>query len=365
MTGAGGGRTDAGQEAERRIREHVQRATDLTGTLVLKHDRCFMLSDPYGDIRRDQRGLGLYLGDTRVLSRYELRVDDQRPVVLRTGGSASWRGTIQMTNPDLVRNPIDKGDAAAVLTRQSLGIVRDRIISDAFEERIRVHNYTLHPEQCQLALALDADYADLFEVRGVDRAARGVRQATDISGNLIGFGYIGLDARMRRTWVRTSEAGAARLVPMAADPDASGHGVVLAFELRIPPGGERTLDVRITSEVLEASVTPRKHRPPAVGALPSDDPEAAHRAWHATSTTVTSPHAASERAFRRSMSDLRLLVDSGPLPGERYVAAGIPWYDTLFGRDFDHHGHPDAVHPTPDRTRHAVGPGASPGDRAG
>ena len=33
------------------------------------------------------------------------------------------------------------------------------------------------------------------------------------------------------------------------------------------------------------------------------------------------------------MTDLRLLVDSGPLPGERYIAAGIPWYDTLFGRD--------------------------------
>ncbi len=163
-------------------REHVQRATDLTGTLVLKHDRCFLLSDPYGDVRRDQRGLGLYLGDTRVLSRYELRLDDHRPVVLRTGGSASWRGTIQMTNPDLVRNPIDKGDAAAVLTRQSLGIVRDRIITDAFEERIRVHNYTLHPERCLLTLALDADYADIFEVRGVDRAARGERQPTEIAG---------------------------------------------------------------------------------------------------------------------------------------------------------------------------------------
>jgi glycogen debranching enzyme len=33
------------------------------------------------------------------------------------------------------------------------------------------------------------------------------------------------------------------------------------------------------------------------------------------------------------MSDLRLLVDPGPGEGERYVAAGIPWYDTLFGRD--------------------------------
>ncbi len=314
--------------------EQVQRATDLTGTLVLKHDRCFLLSDAYGDVRRDQRGLGLYLGDTRVLSRYELRLDGQRPVVLRTSGSASWRGTIQMTNPDLARNPMENGDAAAVLSRQSLGIVRDRIIADAFEERIRVQNYTLHPERCVLTLTLDADFADIFEVRGAVRDARGERQPTDITPGLIGFGYTGLDGRFRRTWVRSSAEGQARPVPVSDDPDGSGHGVLLAFGLLIAAGWRAD---RWTSGSRPRCSTPRcrrarsSGRPPA--RVPTDDPEAAHRAWHATSTNVTSPHAAADRAFHRGMADLRLLVDPGPLPGERYIAAGIPWYDTLFGRD--------------------------------
>lgn len=313
--------------------EPVQRATDLTGTLVLKHDRFFLLSDPYGDVRRDQRGLGLYLGDTRVLSRYELRLDGQRPVVLRTGGSASWRGSIQMTNPELVRNPVETGDPAAVLSRQSLGIVRERLIADAFEERIRIQNYTLHAERCVVTLGLDADFADLFEVRGVQRAERGRRQPTELAEHLVGFGYTGLDRRFRRTWVRASEPGVARLVSAAEDPDGSGQGVLLSFDLLIPPGGQESLDVRITAEVLDTPLPPRKAPRPLLGARPSDDPEAAHRAWHSTSTNVTSPNTAADRAFHRSMSDLRLLVDSGPLPGERYVAAGIPWYDTLFGRD--------------------------------
>jgi glycogen debranching enzyme len=117
------------------------------------------------------------------------------------------------------------------------------------------------------------------------------------------------------------------------DPDASGQGVLLSFRVVLPPGGEQTLDIRVTSEVLDTPrPTRREHRPPA-GARPADDPEAAHRAWHATSTNVSSPHAAADRAFRRGMADLRLLVDPGPLPGERYIAAGVPWYDTLFGRD--------------------------------
>jgi glycogen debranching enzyme len=33
------------------------------------------------------------------------------------------------------------------------------------------------------------------------------------------------------------------------------------------------------------------------------------------------------------VADLRLLVNDGPVEGGRYVAAGIPWFATLFGRD--------------------------------
>nr|MBA3627687.1 hypothetical protein [Chloroflexota bacterium] len=48
----------------------VARATDLTGVLVLKHDSLFLLTDSFGDVHPDSRGLGLYAGDTRVLSHY-------------------------------------------------------------------------------------------------------------------------------------------------------------------------------------------------------------------------------------------------------------------------------------------------------
>ena len=155
--------------------EQVTRATDLTGTLVLKHDRRFLLSDAFGDIRTDDRGLGLYLGDTRVLSRLELRLDGHRPLVLRTGTGAGYRSTIQMTNPDLARNPLEKADASAMLARQSLGIVRERLVADGLDERVRIHNYTLHTERCLVTLVLDADFADIFEVRGMRRPARGER----------------------------------------------------------------------------------------------------------------------------------------------------------------------------------------------
>jgi len=317
------------------VSQSVTRATDLTGTLVLKHDRRFLLSDAFGDLRTDSRGLGLYEGDTRVLSRLELRIDGQRPLVLRTGTSAGFRGVIQMTNPDLARNPLEQGDAAGTLARQSLGIVRERLVSDAFDDRVRIHNYTMHPGRCLLTLALDADFADIFEVRGVRRPSRGERAPAAVGAQEVRFEYRGLDGRLRRTLVAVSEP--ATRLPLGA-ADGAGHGeaspetgVLLGFDWTIPAGRDRTLAVRVTSEVLPVGRRPGRRR--VVASSPPSDPEASHRAWHATSTALSSSHPGAERAFRRSMSDLRLLVDPGPGEGERYVAAGIPWFETLFGRD--------------------------------
>ncbi len=308
--------------------DQVTRATDLTGTLVLKHDRLFLLSDAFGDVKTDQRGLGLYTGDTRVLSRLELRLDGHRPLVLRTGTGAGYRSTIQMTNPDLARNPLEKGDRTEMLARQSLGIVRERSVADGLDEQVRIHNYTMHPERCVLTLALDADFADIFEVRGVRRPARGQRSPATVDTHGVSFEYRGLDGRTRRTRVQVSEPGT-RMETPAEHARPEEPGVVLAFDWTIPPGGDRSLGVRVTSSVDEGPATRQAH----AHSMATSDPEAAHRAWHGTSTSVTSSHAAAERAFRRSMSDLRLLIDPGPGDGERYVAAGIPWYDTLFGRD--------------------------------
>jgi glycogen debranching enzyme len=110
-------------------------------------------------------------------------------------------------------------------------------------------------------------------------------------------------------------------------------GLVLGFDWTIPPGGDRTLAVRVSAEVPEAEVGGTRGGVVTHPTHVPSDPEAMHRAWHATSTLVSSSHVGAERAFRRGMSDLRLLVDPGPADGERYIAAGIPWYDTLFGRD--------------------------------
>ncbi len=204
----------------------VVRATDLTGVHVLKHDNLFMLADSHGDIQLDGRGLGLYAGDTRVLSTYDLRLNGIRPVVLRAGPAASYRGTIQLTNPDFFDPPsgsANENEAEVILRRHSLGVVRERAIGEGFGERISVQNYTTLPERARLTFRLDADYADIFELRGFIRAQRGERLPTRGDGGLIEFGYRGLDGATRRTFVRFSPAADAGRLGRSRAGHRPGH----------------------------------------------------------------------------------------------------------------------------------------------
>ena len=46
----------------------IVKATDLGSVQVLKHGNRLLLTDSFGDIHPDSRGLGMYHGDTRVLA---------------------------------------------------------------------------------------------------------------------------------------------------------------------------------------------------------------------------------------------------------------------------------------------------------
>src|SRR3954454_20628968 len=79
----------------------IEKATELGNVQVLKHENLFLLTDQFGDIHADSRGLGLYLGDTRILSCLVLRISGHRPVLLQGSMGGNYRGTIYLTNPSI------------------------------------------------------------------------------------------------------------------------------------------------------------------------------------------------------------------------------------------------------------------------
>jgi glycogen debranching enzyme len=73
---------------------------------------------------------------------------------------------------------------------------------------------------------------------------------------------------------------------------------------------------------------------PAVHALDPEalDPARAHAAWLSMNSVIETDHELINQVIRRSLDDLCLLESTDPT-GDRYIAAGVPWFTTLFGRD--------------------------------
>src|SRR6476646_203224 len=190
----------------------IEKATDLGSVQVLKHGNMFLLTDQFGDIHSDSRGLGLYRNDTRLLSCSVIRVGGARPVVLQGSTGSNFRGVIQLTNPTLDRNPDDKIRPGQGLTGRKLGITRERLVSgDVLRERITIVNFAEDDETVEVTLELADDAADIFEVRGYPRD-RGTLMPIAADDERATFRYDGLDGHRSRTHIAFSEPGSLQAV---------------------------------------------------------------------------------------------------------------------------------------------------------
>jgi glycogen debranching enzyme len=309
----------------------ITRATDLGSVQVLKHENLFLLTDPFGDIHPDSRGLGLYLGDTRILSCEVLRVGGARPVLLQGSAGGNFEGTIHLTNPSIDRNPASKrGQESLELAGRSLGISRERQLGgEALVERLAIVNHSELRENVDVELELADDSADIFEVRGYPRPARGDVLPIAVLGPSVTFRYDGRDGLRRQTHVRFSEPpGRAEATDGV---DRRDGWITLRWHFELPPGGrnELTWTVWATSGPIDAP-PPLLADPPA---LSPDEGREEYHSWLLGTTGVTTDHELFNLTVQRGLKDLRLLLNDGPSEGEHYVAAGVPWFATLFGRD--------------------------------
>lgn len=321
----------------------IVKATDLGSVQVLKQGNLYLLTDPFGDVHPDSRGLGLYEGDTRRLSCLILRVNGLRPVLLQASAGGNWHGAIQMTNPRIERNLQDKVRPEDALASQKLGIGRGRTLTGrVLEERVRVVNYAEEPVPVEMELELAADAADIFEVRGWTRPERGRQLAVAAQRDRVTFRYAGLDGVMRATHLSFSEA-ATGVAPV--DPEVAGSAnagwIRLTWQWELAPGEDRELAWVVWTT--ERAIPPGGGRDgkaeadrslfPPVPRVDDDAVAASYHAWSRSLAEVRTDNELFNLALGRSAGDLRLLLNDGPVEGGRYIAAGVPWFTTLFGRD--------------------------------
>jgi glycogen debranching enzyme len=262
-------------------------AAQVSGVTVVEGST-FCLSAGSGDITAGAAH-GLFLQDARVLSQWELRVDGQPAAPL----------SVQQ---------VEAFAARFVLRRvPNLLVVRERLVADGMRERITVDNFNGDPVTVTLDLYVAADFADLFLVKEG-------RENHLTTASAVGPGGLVLLGRERSVSVRATEMPAV----------TSG---LLSWHVTVPARGRWSAEV-----IVQASIDGMPVRPGFDSGEPLDQtgPARRVRAWRTANAKITATDQRVADVLRCSENDLGALRIDGPRP---FVAAGAPWFMTLFGRD--------------------------------
>src|ERR1700751_2234462 len=207
-------------------------------TRVLLNGDTFAIFDRGGDIHPLGIGQqGIFHQETRHLSRLELRINGIRPLLLSSAiREDNVLFAVDMTNPDL---RTASGDS---MPRGNLHIYRAKFLTDsACYDRVTVHNYGDKPYDIDLSFEFEADFADIFEVRGEKRLHRGDHFPDEVERAGVMMSYEGLDHICRSTRIDCSaETSSARegeiTVPLHLD--AQGE-TSFTLTVECPRGSER------------------------------------------------------------------------------------------------------------------------------
>jgi glycogen debranching enzyme len=279
-------------------------------TCTLKHGDTFAVFDQRGDIGGEPgNSEGLYHRDTRILSQFQLLLEEARPLLLSSmtqDDNAVF--SADLSNPDLL------ADGQIALRREQIHLHRLKFVWDGTcYERVLARNFSNAPLGVRLTFRFAADFADLFEVRGERRKAHGESFATLESGHAVVLRYVGLDQIERATRLAFEPAPTTLTTARAA------------YEVRLKPGETRRIFLRYG--VADGSVewTGRgfyRQMRAARHAL---------RVSSARAASVDSSNSVFNEIVRRSVSDLYMLITD--TPSGSYPYAGTPWFSTPFGRD--------------------------------
>ncbi|MFI6241041.1 glycogen debranching N-terminal domain-containing protein [Micromonospora sp. NPDC050795] len=250
------------------------------------------LGDATGQIR--PTGVqGVFHADARVLSRAELRVDerelegltrgDDGPHGARFVGLARWLG-------DPTPDPTVRVDRLRRATRNGL------------TEELRIVSTATVDVNATVTVDLGCDLAPIEAVKSGGAAAA-------------------LEAKTGQPSVLTWSGAGITVTVTASDADVLADAERataprLAWPVHLPPGGETVLRWQLAVE-----------DPRAVVVGPAGEPE-----W--SRPEVTADDRRLVRLLDRSLDDLRgLRLAETSAPGDVFLAAGVPWFLTLFGRD--------------------------------
>ncbi|WP_247048801.1 amylo-alpha-1,6-glucosidase [Arthrobacter rhizosphaerae] len=274
------------------------------GTVTLVEGSSFCISGPNGDIRPEHPH-GVFFQDTRILSLWIVTINGQPIEPLAAETKEPYRA--------LFAGRVPRSDGH---TDSPLIVERLREVGAGIQEQVTLRNFSNEPAECAVSLTVEADFADLFEVK---------------------------EARIQGRWDETRHVDGDTLTIRAAWQDVRKCVLIQAPGADVTPEG---LSYRVTvaphgqwTSVLTAvpSTEATSPHPPSFIHLDAEGMSASDRrrqGWVAKIPVVRMGNRSIERTLRRSYDDLGALrIEDPNHPDRVVVAAGAPWFMTLFGRD--------------------------------
>lgn len=282
----------------------MQPVFEPTTQVTLVEGSTFCVSGTNGDITPHHSD-GLFVQDTRVLSRWQLRVDGAEVEALSHIPAEPFEARF------IGRLPTRPGNVEPTLI-----VERHRMIGTSLREDVTIHNHGLEPAGLDVSLHVEADFADLFEVKeGRISRTLEVDSIADAGGLTLAL-RDGVDEQ----WSVRATAKGARTVPGA-----------MIFQVVVPAGGswQVSLEARPTVAGSELDQSFPLERP-----LEQAVPAQRMRDWRDRTANFAVDNPVLSMALGTSLRDLGALRIIDPEhPDDNVVAAGAPWFMALFGRD--------------------------------
>ncbi|MGH9392702.1 MAG: amylo-alpha-1,6-glucosidase, partial [Terriglobales bacterium] len=305
--------------------------------LIASHSRTVMVCDRDGQITGGDQGL--FLHETRMLSRYLWRVNRELYTVEASNVLQNSLLVYAIARPRRLKKgysgSLHGSGSARDATEETIELRLATVLTDGFHQDVDVRNFTIQPQTVVVALDLDADFAGLDEVLGRHREQRGRLRRHCEAGEseaTLGWSY---EAEHRGRSLARSVALEFRGLPQATRWSRRG----MRCQLELAPGAGAHFCIELSAQVEQQQLRPSSACY-ALAQLPPRQAEyiaACPRVWSLPPPLHQHP-ATLQRAFERSRHDLAALrlsdLDRGDAGGPAWVpAAGIPNYVATFGRD--------------------------------
>ncbi|SFB23371.1 MULTISPECIES: amylo-alpha-1,6-glucosidase [unclassified Bacillus (in: firmicutes)] len=278
---------------------------------VIKENDLFLLTDSKGNISMNHPyGMGLYKKDTRFLSKLDVKINNEEPILLSSDANENYVAKILLTNPHMEK------DGELILWRESVEIERKRFITeDILYETIKLKNYFPKAVSFDVTLEMEADFADMFIVRGFHNGKIGERTGQKVEGNGITFEYMGADDVYRATKISWNQN----------PKEVKEHGEI-TFHITLGHLEEHeitfTIQPQVGNEEIQIAADPKE----AFELL-----KQSYENWENSITKVSTDYTPLQKLTDRGIGDLRVLLTD--LGYGQFPVAGLPWFGVPFGRD--------------------------------